>query len=39
VTVPHISLNFSLGVIVSALAVTTVISLRKNPKEPDPREH
>ena len=39
VTVPHISLNFSLGVIVSALAVTTVISLRKNPQEPDPRAH
>jgi tellurite resistance protein TerC len=39
IVVPHISLNFSLGVIVSALAVTAVISLRKNPTEPDPREH
>ena len=39
VEVPHISLNFSLGVIVSALAVTAIISLRKNPTEPDPREH
>jgi tellurite resistance protein TerC len=37
VMVPHISLNFSLGVIVSALAVTAAISLRKNPSEPDPR--
>ena len=39
VEVPHISLNFSLGVIISALAVTAIISLRKNPSEPDPRDH
>lgn len=36
--VPHISLNFSLGVIISALAVTAAISLRKAPKESDPRD-
>ncbi len=35
--IPHVSLQVSLGVIISALAVTTVISLRKNPeREPDP---
>jgi tellurite resistance protein TerC len=35
--IPHVSLAVSLGVIISALAVTTVISLRKNPgHEPDP---
>jgi tellurite resistance protein TerC len=35
--IPHVSLQVSLGVIISALAVTTVISLRKNPgHEPDP---
>jgi len=39
VAVPHISLNFSLGVIISALAVTAVISLRRNVSEPDPRDY
>jgi len=35
--IPHVSLAVSLGVIISSLAVTTVISLRKNPgHEPDP---
>ncbi len=35
--IPHVSLAVSLGVIISALSVTTVISLRKNPgHEPDP---
>lgn len=35
--IPHVSLQVSLGVIISALAVTTVISLRKNQdREPDP---
>jgi len=35
--IPHVSLQVSLGVIISALAVTTVISLRKNPdRDPDP---
>ena len=35
--IPHVSLQVSLGVIISALAVTTVISLRKNPDhDPDP---
>jgi tellurite resistance protein TerC len=35
--IPHVSLAVSLGVIISALAVTTVISLRKNPgNAPDP---
>jgi tellurite resistance protein TerC len=35
--IPHVSLAVSLGVIISALAVTTMISLRKNPgHEPDP---
>jgi tellurite resistance protein TerC len=35
--VPHVSLQVSLGVIISALAVTTVISLRKSPdREPNP---
>jgi tellurite resistance protein TerC len=29
--IPHISLAVSLGVIISALAVTTVISLRQKP--------
>ncbi len=38
VEVPHISLNLSLGVIISALAVTAIISLRKNPTEQDPRD-
>ena len=34
--IPHVSLAVSLGVIISSLAVTTVISLRKNPgHEPD----
>ena len=34
--IPHVSLQVSLGVIISALAVTTVISLRKNPdRDPD----
>ena len=37
--VPHISLNLSLGVIISALSVTAVISLRKNVTEPDPRDY
>jgi tellurite resistance protein TerC len=35
--IPHVSLAVSLGVIISALSVTTVISLRKKPgHEPDP---
>ncbi|MEY3254403.1 MAG: hypothetical protein RJA01_409, partial [Actinomycetota bacterium] len=35
--IPHVSLAVSLGVIVSSLAVTTVISLRTNPeRSPDP---
>lgn len=35
--IPHVSLQVSLGVIISALAVTTVISLRSNPaNNPDP---
>ena len=35
--IPHVSLAVSLGVIISSLAVTTVISLRKKPgHEPDP---
>lgn len=35
--IPHVSLQVSLGVIISALAVTTVISLRKNAdRDPDP---
>jgi len=33
------SLNVSLGVIISALAVTTVISLRKNPENFQPKQH
>ena len=38
--IPHVSLAVSLGVIISALAVTTVISLRKNPgHEPDPLQN
>jgi tellurite resistance protein TerC len=32
------SLNVSLGVIISALAVTTVISLRKNPENFEPKK-
>ena len=32
------SLNVSLGVIISALAVTTVISLRKNPEDFEPKK-
>ena len=38
-TVPHVSLNLSLGVIISALSVTAVISLRKKVTDPDPREY
>jgi tellurite resistance protein TerC len=38
--IPHVSLSVSLGVIISALAVTTVISLRKNPdRQPDPLQN
>ena len=38
IEVPNISLNLSLGVIISAWAVTAIISLRKNPTEQDPRD-
>jgi tellurite resistance protein TerC len=38
VEIPSVPLNVSLGVIISALAVTAIISLRKNPAEADPRE-
>lgn len=35
--IPHVSLQVSLGVIISALAVTTVISLRQDPdRDPNP---
>ena len=36
--VPHVSLTFSLGVIISALAVTTVVSLRASGKDEKGKE-